>query len=269
MTARRRWIAWLKWGLALVALLFVVWVVPVRDRCQAPGLVSTRAAVSRDETGCTLYLRSGEVHIDGATCAGLQCEPGLQSTLLRAKATPLVGLGVLYVLGSFAWAVRWWLLLSLMGIRFSVFRAWRVSLEAQAGGILLPGGVGGDALRIGSLVAEGAPMGTAVASVLLDRALGLATLASLALGLGAALGGTALGLLGQLLAVIPVGFVVGLGVLRSAWLGRQVWLVESRLFRPVAPVLEYLRDPQAPRALGWGLVVSLWVSGLQLLVVRG
>jgi hypothetical protein len=48
--------------LAVAALGFVVWAVPVRDRCWDPvAPSSTKVAVRRDAGGCVLYVRTGEV----------------------------------------------------------------------------------------------------------------------------------------------------------------------------------------------------------------
>ena len=60
VSARGRLGRALSWALALTALAFVAWVVPVRDRCwDAAAPASTRVAVSRDAAGCLLHLRSG------------------------------------------------------------------------------------------------------------------------------------------------------------------------------------------------------------------
>ena len=41
-------------------------------------------------------------------------------------------------------------------VKLGPLQAWRVTLESQAGGIVLPGGIGGDALRVGFVVGKGA-----------------------------------------------------------------------------------------------------------------
>src|SRR5262249_32375186 len=47
-------------------------------------------------------------------------------------------------------------------------------------------------------------------------------------------------------------------------------VTERRLFANVVkPVLEYVGDPRAPRAIGLALLASLVVSAVQLVVVRG
>src|SRR5689334_14384423 len=103
---------WLKraavWAVSISALAFVVKVVPFRDQCTTAG-----------------------------------CEPGLFTTFRAAAPEALVPLFGLYLLGTFLWAARWRALLGLAGIRLPLWRVWAVTLQAQAGGILLPGGIGG------------------------------------------------------------------------------------------------------------------------------
>ena len=191
MTGRPRVGRLLSWALAIAALAFVAWAVPLRDRCwdpRAPG--STRTAVSRDDSGCMLHLRTGDVHIGRAECARLQCEPGGASAFAGARVGVLAALFALYAASTVAWAARWRALLDLAEIDLPLWRVWRVSIEAQAGGILLLGGIGGDALRIGSMISRPTRGGSkasaviVVASVLLDRAIGLSVVAALAAGLG-------------------------------------------------------------------------------------
>jgi hypothetical protein len=212
VTFRKRIGRLLRWGLALVALTFVVWVVPIRDRCWDPRApASTALTVTRDGAGCVLHVRTGDVRIDAAECGKLQCEPGVGSTLAHANVGLLLGVLAVYAVGTLAWAARWRLLLEFAGIDMSVLSVWRISTEAQAAGILLPGGIGGDALRIASVLGrpsrpgeERAPAAIAVASVLLDRAIGLSVMAGVAATLGFALGGLHAGPFAYALAGIPV-----------------------------------------------------------------
>jgi uncharacterized membrane protein YbhN (UPF0104 family) len=157
-----------------------------------------------------------------------------------------------------------------------VLEVWRVSTEAQAGGILLPGGIGGDALRIASVVARPtrlgerrAPTPIVVASVLLDRVIGLSMIAVVAAGMGFAWGGVRDATLAFVLAAIPVGSLLGLVVLRRAPLTRLRWLVEGRLARVVRPMLEYVRDPRAPGAIARAAALSVFVAAIQFAVIRG
>jgi glycosyltransferase 2 family protein len=267
----------LSWGLAIAALTFVVWVVPIRDRCWDPRAPkTTKVALTHEASGgCVLHLQTGEVRIPADQCARLQCEPGVTSALSHARPWPVLGLLVLYVLGSLVWAARWRALLDFADIELSVMQVWRLSVEAQAGGILLPGGLGGDALRITSVLSKPtrsgarAPAPLVVASVLLDRFVGLGTIAALAAGLGFAFGGVDAGPLAIMLAGIPVALLLGLSVLRWAPVHRIDWLVQGRLGQLVNPVLAYLRDPRALRSIAIAVALSILVAAVQLGVIRG
>jgi uncharacterized protein (TIRG00374 family) len=270
------------WGLAVAALAFVAWVVPVRDRCWDPHApATTKVAVTRvapagEQPGaCVLHLATGEVRISAAECASLQCEPGVTSALGSARPWPVLALFVLYVLGSLAWAARWRALLELADVELPLKEVWRLSVEAQAGGILLPGGLGGDALRITSVLSKRTRGGTrvpatlVVASVLLDRFIGLGAIAALAAGLGFAFGGVQAGALAYALAGIPVALVLGLFVMRLAPLQRVDWLVQGRIGQLVTPVLDYLRAPRALRSITVAVGLSVLTSFVQLSVIRG
>lgn len=266
----------LSWMLALGALSFVVWVVPVRDRCWDPRAPqSTRVPVTRDDAGCVLHLHTGDVHVAQEECASLQCEPGLASTLEHARLGVAAGLLALYALSTLAWAARWRALLAFADVDLAIRDVWRISIEAQAGGILLPGGIGGDALRIASVVSRPTRHGTktpaaiVIASVLLDRAVGLSTIAALAAALGFAYGGVGVGPLAIALAAIPAAVATGIVVLRAAPVDRIPWLLRGRLGGVVQPVLAYVRDPRALRAMLVAAGLSLVVAAVQLAVVRG
>ena len=268
----------LRWVLALAAIGVVAWVVPVRDHCWDPRAPeSTRLPVSRESGGsCLLHARSGDVRIDAAECAKLTCEPGVASTLRHARLDLLVVLPLLYALSSLAWAARWRALLGLTGLRLPLRDVWRVSIEAQAGGVLLPGGIGGDALRIAAVVSrmprgrgEHSPVSIAVASVLLDRAVGLAVVCATAGVLAFAWGGTRAGPLANVLAALPVAFVAGIALVRTAPFERIGWLVRGRIGSVSRPLLEYVRDPGAPRTLLVAAALSALVAGSQFATVRG
>lgn len=270
----------LRWALALAALAFVAWVVPVRDRCCDPrSPASTRLAVSRDADGagaCVLHARTGDVRIDAAQCSELACEPGVASTMRHAHLGLLAVLPLLYALGTVAWAARWRALLGLTGVHLPLGEVWRVSIEAQAGGVLLPGGIGGDALRIASVVArlpaggrEHSPVSIAVASVLLDRAVGLAVVGATAAVLAFAWGGTQAGPIANVLAALPVVFLLGVVAVRRVPPRGIGWLVGARFGRIAKPLLEYVRDPRAPRTLLVAAALSALVAGAQFATIRG
>jgi uncharacterized membrane protein YbhN (UPF0104 family) len=309
----------LVWLLALTALGFVAHVVPLRDRCEDPGPGQPasappggiagppppRLAVTRDDAGsCTLLRPAGGQRLAPQACAALVCEPGLVTALSSARVAWLMPLLALYFAGTLAWAARWRALLALGGIRAPLLAVWRVTLESQAGGILLPGGVGGDALRVAFGTALGrrvapasgpaappASTATVIVTVLLDRALGLVTVslaAATAAWLFARDGEDAgLGAATVVLAALPIAFVgmvvtirhvdarVGARVrdaLAGDSAGRDARVPSAlRAFgvRVVAPVLGYVGGPGAPRALARAAAISVMVSAAQLAVVRG
>ncbi len=209
-------------------------------------------------------------------CAQLECKPGVLSTFAGARKGVIAGLFFVYLLGVLAWAARWQALLSFAGVDLSLIHVWRISVEAQAGGVLLPGGLGGDALRVTSVLAlpgrpgEGrAPASIVIASVLLDRALGLSTIAAVASGLGFFWAGAQAGWLVVGLAAIPVGLLAGLLVLMLAPLDRARLLTEGRLGRVMSPVFGYVRDRRAPGAIAFAAALSLVVAAIQFVVIRG
>lgn len=267
----------LPWALAVAALSFVAWMIPVRDRCWDPRTPqSTHVGVTRSESGCVLHLRSGDVLVDSAQCAEMQCEPGIISTFAHARVGILSGLLALYGIGTLAWAARWRALLSFAGVDLPVMNVWRISIEAQAGGILLPGGVGGDVLRIASVVAlptvpgkARAPASIVVASVLLDRAVGLSLVAAIAVLMGLVFGGVRAGPLVALLAAIPVGVLGGLVILRRAPAPLIERLSKGHIGRSLGEVLAYVRDPRAPRAIATAAALGVVVAALQFVVIRG
>jgi len=267
----------LPWVLAALALSFVAWMIPVRDRCWDPHVPqSTRVAVTHSDSECILHLRSGDVSIDSGECAELRCEPGIVSTFAHARVGVLAGLLALYAFGTLAWAARWRALLAFAGIDLPLPKVWRISIEAQAGGILLPGGIGGDALRIASVIARPtvpgearSPAAIVVASVLLDRAVGLSLIAAVAATLGVAFGGAQAGSLVVVLGAIPVGVLLGLVILR--WMPPSVVarVTTGRGGNVLGPVLAYVRDPRAPRAIATAAALSVVVAAVQFAVIRG
>jgi hypothetical protein len=268
----------LPWVLAVAAVSFVAWMMPVRDHCFDPRVPrSTHIAVSRSDDGaCILHIPSGDVPYAADECAQLKCEPGVVSTLGHARLAVLVGLFGLYLVGVLAWAARWRALLAFAGIDLPLAKVCRISVEAQAGGLLLPGGIGGDALRIASVLGRPtrpgemrAPASIVVASVLLDRGLGLALIAGVAALLGAVFGGVQGGPLLAALAAVPALVVLGLLSLRLASPGIIERLSRGTVGRALGPVLGYVRDPRAPRAIAMAALFSLGVAVVQFAVIRG
>jgi uncharacterized membrane protein YbhN (UPF0104 family) len=236
-TTRRVWARRIAtWLVSIAALGFVVWIVPFRDHCTAAG-----------------------------------CEDGLFTTLGSANVPLLLALFALHLAGTLAWSARWRALLTLAEARVPLREAWRITLEAQAGGILLPG-VGGDALRVAYARTRvpDAALAKILASVFTDRVIGLVTLAALATACALGTGARELGPSLPILAAIPLGAALGWAVIRQPLIARSRLLTGRGIVGRVArPVLEYANAKGGPRAVVHGLLLSLVVSAVQLLVVRG
>lgn len=234
---RRSWTSRvLRVSVALAALCFVAYAVPLRDRCGPAG-----------------------------------CAPGLLTTLRSASLPTLLALFAVYLSGTLVWAARWRALLGLAEVRLSLGEVWRVTLEAQAGGILLPGGVGGDALRVAYVKnrAPEAAVSKVIASTLADRVVGLSTLAGVASAAALSFGAKGLGAYLPILVAIPVASVLGLLVLRQPRLAQADFMSRGVGARFVGPLLEYAVARGGPRALLRGVLLSVIVSAVQLVVVRG
>jgi uncharacterized membrane protein YbhN (UPF0104 family) len=265
------------WVLAVAALSFVSYMIPVRDRCwDARAAESTHVAVSRMAQGCLLHLRSGDVTIGAEECAQLHCEPGLVSTFARARLGLLAGLLGVYGVSLLAWASRWRALLSFAGIDLAVSKVWRILIEAQAGGVLLPGGLGSDALRTAAVLSRPtrpgqtrSPVAIVVSSVLLDRAIGMSLITGLAAIIGVLSGGVQAGPLLSVLGAVPLVVLGGFVILRRAPASLADRLSRGRAGKVVQPVLAYLRDPRAPRAIAIAVAFGVANSLLQFVVVRG
>src|SRR5262249_11431855 len=149
-------------------------------------------------------------HLTADACRSLKCEPGLPSIVAHANGKVLFAITLLYLSSVFAWSLRWKTLLGIARVPVPLLAVARITFEAQAGGILLPGGVGGDALRIASMVERGVRLPVVLASVLLDRALGLATVAGISVAIAVVLDPHEVGPLTLFVGALPVGLVVGL-----------------------------------------------------------
>lgn len=115
----------------------------------------------------------------------MACEPeALMAALRRARPEPLWAASGLFLFGVVFSAVPWKLLLEPAGLRLS----WRDTVELSLMGFcvnnLVPGGIGGDALRAWAAARQTRRAAPAVASVLLDRWLAFVCLVLMLLVLG-------------------------------------------------------------------------------------
>jgi uncharacterized membrane protein YbhN (UPF0104 family) len=114
-----------------------------------------------------------------------------------------------------------------------------------------------------------APVALVAAAVLLDRAIGLTLIATVAVAMGSAFGGIGGGPLVWALTALPVAIVAGFVFVRMAPIERLPLLSGGRVGRAFAPVLAYVRDPRAPRAIALAALVSAVVAVTQFIIIRG
>ncbi len=218
---------------------FLVHAVPWSDRCAAAGVTV-------------------------AACPSSALEPGLRTVLSTMDAT-LLGAGALvYALGAVCWAWRWQRVLAVTAVRPSFLVLFRASIEAYAAMVLFVGGIGGDAVRFGVLVAEGLSASWATASLAVDRVVGLSALLATGLLVAAP----------ELVALHPVA-IVALPALLLALVGGLLVALVAPLPRILPVVLVRivvaLRGPYGAvgaragvRALVEAFAVSLLVATTQL-----
>lgn len=160
-------------------------------------------------------------------------------------------------------ALRWRLLLGAQHIAIPGARVLRLVLGSSFYGTLLPGVIGGDVLRT-ALVVQAADRQRAAAllSILLDRALGLAGLLLVAIGLALVHPSALSRLVGTLaLATFAAALVLLALAPRLAPLARR----RGRLAALIAETALALRLWRAaPVALGAGLLLSLAIAGLDI-----
>lgn len=133
----------------------------------------------------------------------------------------------LLVVESFNLTVRWRILLDAVGVRLPFGRIYRMVAGAIVASLVMPGANGGDALKI-ALVATATPdRAKAIATLLLDRIIGLCGLLLVVVLAGTISWGTAPD--GVRTLTLVAGGLAGLGLLGLAWL-------QSRWPLPLAPL---------------------------------
>jgi len=133
---------------------------------------------------------------------------------------------VLSLIGLVSGTVRWRFVLADSNVAFSCPRAYIGYLVGSFYGIFLPGVIGGDAVRIGFCVSQTkCKIGTATASVLVERIAGVFALLSFLLSVHL-LFPTSLSSLVTLESTAPVAVAatVGIIVIVAVVLGRRVWV---------------------------------------------
>jgi uncharacterized protein (TIRG00374 family) len=111
--------------------------------------------------------------------------PGLGEIFAKPfNVGPLVWAAVIWVVALFITFVRWWILVRAQGMSFSLYNAFRLGLVSYFFNTFLPGSVGGDILKAVAVAREQTRRTVAVATVVIDRILGLWALAWLVALLG-------------------------------------------------------------------------------------
>lgn len=146
-------------------------------------------------------------------------------SLLRLALVPALLVAVLVALDRVTMIARWILLLRATGVAVSTGAAARIYLVSSFVGGFLPAGVGADAARAYSLFRHTAQGGPAVASVAIDRFLGLLSIVALGV-VGASVVGQAIG--GEMRALLLAASV-------TAVLGAGAFLWADRWVRPLIP----------------------------------
>ncbi|MGD9903702.1 MAG: lysylphosphatidylglycerol synthase transmembrane domain-containing protein [Vicinamibacterales bacterium] len=172
---------------------------------------------------------------------------------------------------------RWVLLLRARGVEVAATEAARVFLVSSFVGSFLPAGIGGDAARAWSLAQITTRAGEALASVVVDRLLGLLSLAAMGLA-GVALwspGGVSGGRVAAGVAILTLACAAAFwsdGLLRAAVPAhRHGGAVTRRVLRLADAVAAY-RDHRGALAvvMAWSLAVQVlritqaWLLGLGL-----
>jgi uncharacterized membrane protein YbhN (UPF0104 family) len=160
--------------------------------------------------------------------------------------------------------LRWVLLLRASGIAIETSRAASMFLVSSFVGSFLPAGIGGDAARAYGLAREGASGSEALASVVVDRLLGILALVLMgALGLAVA---TPPGVARGLAAAAVAGLLAATAALFWIDVVTRTTLARSPVLRPVTARLLAVGDAVARyrgrgrvmgQVLAWSIVVQL------------
>ncbi|MEQ8699266.1 MAG: lysylphosphatidylglycerol synthase transmembrane domain-containing protein [Bauldia litoralis] len=185
----------------------------------------------------------------------------------RMAAIPALDLVVallLLLVMSLVAAWRWALISDAMGVVMGLPRACRILFIGLFFNQTLPSSLGGDAVRVLLVRRDGATLTDAVASVLVDRATGVAALAiTAAAGLPVLLGVPALAAPAAVVSLLAVGAILCLALL--AWLGGRPPRSGRRVAVLIARVATGIRA--AGRPAGRGLLVAALSVAIHLFVV--
>jgi uncharacterized protein (TIRG00374 family) len=199
--------------------------------------------------------------VSGLLLAFVFRKAGLQNVLAHLREMDLrffVLSSLVYLLALYLAAVRWSVLL---GGRCSVARLYSLTLIGAFFNNLLPGSVGGDAVKTYYLYRDTGKGGTSIASVFLDRYVGYAGLLCIGLvsGLLAFRDLAAVGMQ-WISPLLFAAFVTGSLVIFGMRIGRR--------FSTLADFYDFFHDRvRDRRAMATALLLSLAVQGLAILMV--
>lgn len=157
----------------------------VLDQSSLPQALEGRI-IEKAEDRFRLLMPSGEereIAIDqvaiGHATAQPYLMPGLVSTI-RTTNPWLLALGLVVMIPAFPMqALRWWLLLRSAGVMTTFGRTFRLHMAGCFFNTFMPGLTGGDLMKAIYVVRGGKQRTPAVLSIIVDRAVGLATLVAL------------------------------------------------------------------------------------------
>ena len=253
--------------LALLAIAYLVRVVPIRDQCVDSG-TGARGVPEERPGACLLHGSAADVLVPApGGCRSLKCEPGIASVLKTARPPLLAVSFLLYLFGVMLTVERWKILLKLARVTVSLRAAIRLTFDSYAIGFLLPGGMGADALRVAFVLGKhkDASVVQVTASVVVDRLVGFGTMCTIASALAFSGHGGELGSVRYVFLVGPPLAVVGAMALRYTPILR--WMNRGILRRVVGPLDEYARAPGGIGVLVRASLLGFVASGAQLLAV--
>ncbi|MCE9613778.1 MAG: flippase-like domain-containing protein [Lentisphaerae bacterium] len=108
-------------------------------------------------------------------------QPGLASSLLAAHPAWLLAAVVASILSLLVGTLRWRALLRVQDVHIGVAEAFRLGFLAEVFNAIIPGMVGGDAIKVYYVTRRSKRTACVVASVLVDRGMGVGVMALFAL----------------------------------------------------------------------------------------
>lgn len=177
MSPSARRAAWTTAQVALTAVaLFVVFrSVRIRDHVSVDG-GPPRPVRSAHQTSTHWFVEYADGTEDSYFPPRVRFEQGLRSILMSANLPLAAALTAALLLPALLLALRWWILLRGQGLRLPFRRVFLVNYAGTFFNNLLPGGVGGDLTKAVLASAGESRKAAVVATVLLDRVIGLVVL---------------------------------------------------------------------------------------------